>query len=761
MALTISLGVALFAVLVAITLLVVEPAPIPGLEPLSQRQDAETALYLAGLALVALALLLVPRVADSIARGPNGEGLSLLAALAVGTLAAAPVVARVLPGDGPGGALAVLAAWWAVIATALALARTRHVPALTRLAPHARLVWAGAGASVVALVLAFSPLESISLLPLAVGAAVAAAALALWIRRDGLHLLRPGARVGLAADLAVIVLVVLAIPDLVIFMSPAVGGSVEAVKASVIQFHQDFLLGPANQLLAGDALLVDNASQYGVGSIYALGGWFQLAPIGYGTLGFLDGALYAVLFAAGYCTLRLTGVTRLLAAAALTLAVVALIYNLLYPVGGLLQHGPFRFGLPMVVVVAAVVQARRSSPSRGPEVAQLLALGLSSIWAFEAFVYTAATFAAIACFNAWVDHSEGARLRWLARRAALALASCAGFHVLLAGATLLFAGELPDWGQYFAFLDALLVGELADLTYDFSAWAPGLMVGVAYGASAIALVLLVTRGAGLSVRERPALTALAGTTAYGIALFSYFVNRSADDILPYVSFPLLLAATIWLSLLLRGALIPSRPAQLGGFALALSLALIAFATAWSGAGERFPHSPLAHLAPGGDSLTGALDRLWDEPVIDPRAPQAETLIERFFPGQRRAPVIISSDLTVEALMQSERANDLPFGNPVQDWFASAPDVPTMTAAVDRLEAGDRVLMQASGLAVVRALEAGPGRDPIDDPVPVEPPDNLTPQQQWMLDRINERFELRPVHRDEDGFIVVELNTRRA
>ena len=43
------------------------------------------------------------------------------------------------------------------------------------------------------------------------------------------------------------------------------------------------------------------------------------------------------------------------------------------------------------------------------------------------------------------------------------------------------------------------------------------------------------------------IVALAGSTAYGIALFSYFVNRSADHILPYVSLPALMVASLWLT----------------------------------------------------------------------------------------------------------------------------------------------------------------------------------------------------------------------
>ena len=74
------------------------------------------------------------------------------------------------------------------------------------------------------------------------------------------------------------------------------------------RFHQDFLLGPTNQLLGGGALMVNvPVSQYGVGYIYLLAGWFHLVPIGYGTYGFLDGLVTALFYVAGYAILRLAG----------------------------------------------------------------------------------------------------------------------------------------------------------------------------------------------------------------------------------------------------------------------------------------------------------------------------------------------------------------------------------------------------------------------------------------------------------------------
>ena len=85
---------------------------------------------------------------------------------------------------------------------------------------------------------------------------------------------------------------------------------------------------------------------------------------------------------------------------------------------------------------------------------------IASIWALEAFAMTAGVLAAVAGFRAYLLPA-GSRLRWLARMAALAVAACAAAHIIFALATLVRSGELPDWGQYLAYLDAFLLGDLA------------------------------------------------------------------------------------------------------------------------------------------------------------------------------------------------------------------------------------------------------------------------------------------------------------
>ena len=338
------------------------------------------------------------------------------------------------------------------------------------------------------------------------------------------------------------------VPDLLIFRpEQAVGDANIALETSVIQFHHDFLLGPANEVLGGNPMLAETASQYGVSSIYMLVAWFLVAPIGYGTLGLLTGALTALWFAAGYCVLRLARVSRLLAAAALAAAVVVLVFNLSYPVGSLPQSTPLRFGLPMAVILALVAGERWPSHARLAGGVAAASVGLAAVWALEAFVYTAIVYAAVTSLQAWLSHGLG----WLAGRAGAAAVAVVIAHVIFAAATLAGAGTLPDWGEYLAYLREFLFGDLGDLTYDIPEWSPGLAVGIAYLASAAAVVEL----ARAPPRHRPeaTLVALGGMTAYGIALFSYYVDRSLDHILLYVGLPAILMATIWLSVLARAA----------------------------------------------------------------------------------------------------------------------------------------------------------------------------------------------------------------
>jgi hypothetical protein len=722
-ALVVTLAVAAFAVVMPFVALAIEPVELPAPFP-SQNQRAETLAYLLAFAVILPAAIVAGRRLADRVRDPAVPAL-----LAAG-LAAAVIAVRLADG----GVAAVLVAallWWA--GAAVVLARPPRVAPAT--------VWAIAAALLLGALLCFAELRSISPLALLVGPLAAAAA----VRFRAVRL--PG-RWSAVADAAVVALLLLAVPDLVIFRpEDAATDPLAAIETGIFQFHHNFLLGPANEVLDGHAMLAGTASQYGVVSIYALAAWFLLAPIGYGTFGLLTGAMTAAWFAAGYGVVRMGGASRPLAAAALALAVVALAYNLVYPVGALPQSGPLRFGLPMALLLAVVAGERFPTHARAARAAALGVVGLASIWSLEALAYTVAVYAATTTLQAVLGPAP---LQRLAREALAAALACVIAHVLFAAATLVFAGELPDWGEYIAYLREFLFGDLGDLTYDVARWTPSLALGAGYAASAAALAELVRRGH--AQRERTALVAIAGTTAYGIALLSYFVDRSQDHILIHVALPGVLTGALWLALLLRSD--APATARNAGLALALAVGTLVFAVAWSSIGDRFPDSALAHAAPRTLSLRDALDRLWHPPPLNPASPAGERALERHMPGEDESLVMVAPDLATEILLRSGRVDRLLLGDAWEASFVTDEELPELAEAVDELRPGDRMLLDRPARELLAALRADPSLDPLDTSVRL-----LAPLQQWALERIDARFRLRPVAAEEGGFTVVELSRR--
>ena len=179
-------------------------------------------------------------------------------------------------------------------------------------------------------------------------------------------------------------------------------------------------------------------------------------------------------------------------------------------------------------------------------------------------------FVAIAAVQAWLAPA-GERRRCLVGQALRGAVACVVAHLLLASITLLGTGHLPDWGQYLTYIRSFLLGGQAGaISYGFARWSPGLAVGAGTVASAAALVLLVLRAPLIARREQVTLVALAGSTAYEIALLSYVANRSSTYLLPYVTLPLVIAGALWLAMLRR---------QRGASARALRRGGVAFATA--------------------------------------------------------------------------------------------------------------------------------------------------------------------------------------
>lgn len=758
LALTATLGGAVFLVAMSLTLLLVHPGSgFLARTVIIQDQSAKTALYLGTFALILpAATILVPRLADAIAAGPNAPGLPALSGALAGSFALVLVLVRLsssLPwGDGLGTVLAAFTAWSALAAAVLwrAARRGRWSPMLALAGSG---VWIGlaAGVLVAGVVLCVSPLSSMSGVGLVIGVALELAVLLAYGR---LPVRRAPRSLGAAVDGGVVLILLLAIPNVVVFTS---SGSLPNVyfPPGIIQFQQDWILGPTNQLLAGGTLLVSApSSQYGVGLVYFLAGWFHIAPIGYGTFGLLDGILTALFYVCGYCVLRIAGVGRMLAASALGLGVVVLIYNLHFPVGSLPEQGPLRFGLPIAVILAIVAAARWPRHERTARAAALVVVGVASIWALEAFAYTAFTFAAMVVAEGSL-RLPGARRRWIAGQLGLGLAAFVAAQLILAIATLAATGQFPHWSQYLAYVHGLLLGgREGSITYGFAKWSPGLAVGAACLVSAAATVLLIARGRELAARRLPLTIALAGTTAYAIATFSYSDNRSSTYLLLYLALPLLIAIVMWLELVLSSERVISRTARLGSLGFVLSIGAVMLAAAWPAVGANFSQSALAHFYPGG-GLRASLHRLWHPPPIDPRAPGVERLINRYM-AQRRVLVLLPTapDLPIEAMMRDRRANALFLGDPSEDVFIPSVWMPVITRQIESLRSGRRVLLDRTAMQVIARLRGEPPGYPLAHPVA-----GGNPELEWILHQIDLRFALKPIAR-EGAFVVAELAARR-
>lgn len=729
------------------------PGALAGLG--DQNQGVKTTLYVvAFLVVVPVSIVLVPRGADRLRGGPNGPAMGLLSALLAGTLTLAVALARVssrLPwGNGVAVVLTLAGCWWLVAGAIIARAlRPRPWPNLLRARRLTPAVAGAAAAGVVVCVLCVTTLSRLSWVALVVGTSGAVAVVLLHGRA---HMPRIAGAKAVAVEILIAAVLLLLVPNLNIFRAAATP-ALTHLNALIVADQQNYLLGPANQLLAGGTMLVNTFSEYGVASIYFLAGWFHLAPIGYGTLGFLDGVLTAFFFLGGYWLLRLAGVSRLLAACALALGVVALVYSLMYPIGDLPEHGPFRFGLPMIALLAVIAGhrfPRRASVARW---IVLAVVSVASVWSIEALAYTAFALAAMACVHVFALPRR-TRRQWLVRQVAAAAGAVLVAQIIFALATLLGAGQLPNWGEYFAYFTAFFSGSVANLTYGFARWSPGLAVGAIYLASAISIALVIWRAPSLWRRQPRRLIALAGTTAYGIALYSYFDNRSATYLLPYVALPALLTATLWLALALREARALRPRVNRAILVAVLSPAVIMLAAAWSPISGRFSDSALAYVVPGGPSLAGAVHRLWHPPPLNPLAGVGQRLMARYMPGERRSLVftIGAPDLGTEILIRARRGNQLPLGDPIEDSIVPASRLPALRQAIAALHPGERALMNQTAVGYVRSVRA----HRLSSPLRTADPQAGTALERWALQRIAERFSLRTVKVGPAGFVVAAL-----
>lgn len=751
-------AVAIFAIAMPIVLMntgyTVLAAPF---EP--HKQNAETALYLLTIAVFTpAAIFLAWWSTGKVSAAGRGDCLRGLVSTLVIPLGLGLFVVRHssgLPwGDGIKATL-VLGLLWSLLALlAVASAITGKPAALTRFWASARRpLEIAAVVSAAAGFLAMVRLGHVDLAFFAIAAIVSAAITWVYSRVAPRQLSKAG---GISFDLIALLVLLLAVPNMVIYESGA-GDFTTSFHNYVTEYHQSLFIGAASQVLNGSAELVDTVSQYGIGSIYLVAAFFEVAPIGYLTLGFFEGVLSALVFGLAFGILRMAGVSRLLAAAAMGVAVVALVWGTEYPNGALLQHGAIRFGLPMPLIAAVVASVRWPRSRTAMKWIALFVIGISSVWALEAFLYISATAAALlAIWMTWVPAPE--RIRRLVTVVLAIVGAWVVTQVAFALITLVASGSLPDWGLYLTYLREFLTGGIGDLTYDMSPWSPGLAVFFVYVLSAVAIASLVLTRREFTATRQPAFLALAGLAGYGAVLFSYFDNRSLDHILPYVSLPALMLVTIWLGLLLDRSAGFSPRTRMAGLAAALLLASVSVSTVWTQASARSSDSLLAYVIPGSTSVGDGFHRIWNPPALKPGAAAGQQLIERWMPDTDEVPVITEPDLDNEILARADRANQLRITDAKEASWVPGPHLPEVEEAATSLGTGDRMLVDKHAVEAALLVENDPAAA-LAGPDQIAAVTGLQAIQVRALAWVLSDYRLEKVAGPVDGISVVELKPR--
>ena len=195
---------------------------------------------------------------------------------------------------------------------------------------------------------------------------------------------------------------------------------------------------------------------------------------------------------------------------------------------------------------------------------------------------------------------------------------------------------------------------------------------------------------------------------------------------------------LWIHVAGRSAL--ARPARFAVAATGFWVAALLIVGGWDSLEREGGRSALAAALPAnGRSVGSEASRAWDNPPVQPRAGAAEKLIAREWPGEDEALVLLQSDLAVEVLMRTGRVNQLPVSAYLADTLVPEESWERVRPAVDEIPPGTLMLTEPF------YLEPGATRDYVN---PDSPPLEL---EQLIIDRVRERFRLRPVATEDVGF----------
>jgi hypothetical protein len=386
-------------------------------------------------------------------------------------------------------------------------------------------------------------------------------------------------------------------------------------------------------------------------------------------------------------------------------------------------------------------------------VGQLVVIAIAAVWSFETFVYTAATWFALAALLAFGRTRAG--LRVFVRELAAAAAVSVGAVLALTIGTRVAAGAWPDWGGYFAYIRRYSLDGLAMLPIDF--WSPALLMAAAIFLSAVGLVS-VARDERVRA-SAPVLAGLAGFTGFASSSFTYFLGRSHPNNVLNLLVPICVLGCLWASIFLARREQGHRARRVVPLAFVLVVAASLIVFGFPGAVHRWNQTAFAQAVPfadghqpgnGGLSLRTSLDDLWagriyDDSMVDNGA----MLLQRYDPGNGPALVVVPQPggrmwVTTEILLKVHRVNLLPISNPEEDTLVISRVWPRVVAAIDAVP--DGTILLTSNLPPqtdLRTLQL-----------------TLGELLQRTRGELQQRFHFQLLESSPDGLQVIRLHPRR-
>jgi len=421
--------------------------------------------------------------------------------------------------------------------------------------------------------------------------------------------------------------------------------------------HQNHLLGPVVDLMNGKAPLVDINCQYGVGIIYFLKWIFAWLPFSYQGFNFLVTMTYLGLYIIVFVLLRY--LLKSVPLAIFTFLIV-LTMNFLATVGEAAAYpsiGALRFGLPYFILLSAILRGTQPRSRQVSFAIEAAVVAVASVWSFETFVYTIATYLAIVVYE-WTAGYSNIRqlLASIAKRLSgvVVLTFCA--HFWLAWDIHSRSGQWPHWAYY---LDYLFLYSTAGFGGMLIApWTPWLILIVVPLISLLAIFFKMVFSE--SNRYPPEFSLVTGLCGLAVGQFTYFLGRSHPNNFFHISIPVICLAAFWLIYGSRqGERLPTKFYSLFVYGCYLA-AFFLFLNVLPPTAAKI-QTKLANYAGFPEHLESFLQR---KPT-DHKVAEAVDLVERFAGDKSRIAIFISADDTTEVLMLTKKTHVFPFNYALQ------------------------------------------------------------------------------------------------